>query len=708
MADEIKQRIVLEGEKQYRDAIREAQRNLKTLQSELKAETAELGKNASEQQKAELRTKSLQKQIAEQEKIVAANRAALKEAREKYGENTEALAKYEQRLNNARTTLANMKNSLDGVGESLDGVKAGAENGVTAVHSFAEAFGGLSEIGDSVAGAVESIFTGMIDTIRSAIGDLWGLIAETAQKANNWTDLANAYGTTPEAVQRITKALEWSGGSFDDLMTIIQKSVWSGDKKENVLKNALGISDVNYRDKLEYTMLVLERLKALKETSPGQYDSIIEKVYGGKQGTRLSWFLDNWDTIQKKLGDYDQNGYGMSEQELADMNDVWVELQTIEGKWNDLKQQFAAGFGTVTLDIMTNVNGALDALAKYFDADTEEEREQALEDLKKNITEAFTKLADAIREGIKILEEVATELQQSEDPIVRTIGNILGGITSALEWLTDDNWNNAKRILEDLAEFWIIGKGLALITKIGELAAHVTTIKTYKGLSNLGGLLAGSESSTGGGSTTGTGSPVVTTGGGALGFWGTIGTLGAMIYKVGRDTGIRRLTNPEQFRGSEEYLEASTGGNEGLQQMFALYAGMQQEMNRMEELWFSNPEAFNEDDYTKLSDSVGKLWAMLEGTAGFDELWSAYQAWRETQAGMGTDDWDVPADWWKNGTDENGVTSEDINNLNGIPQETKEAIRELIGSMSIELDGETVARILTPRVSENIAALVGE
>ena len=66
MADkDIKQRIVLEGEKEYSAAIKEAQRNLKTLQTALKAETAELGKNATEQQKNQVKVKSLKAQNAE-------------------------------------------------------------------------------------------------------------------------------------------------------------------------------------------------------------------------------------------------------------------------------------------------------------------------------------------------------------------------------------------------------------------------------------------------------------------------------------------------------------------------------------------------------------------------------------------------------------------------------------------------------------------
>ena len=62
MAQEIKRRIVLEGEKEYSAALKEAQRNLKTLRSELKAETAELGANATEQQKNEAKLKNLAKQ----------------------------------------------------------------------------------------------------------------------------------------------------------------------------------------------------------------------------------------------------------------------------------------------------------------------------------------------------------------------------------------------------------------------------------------------------------------------------------------------------------------------------------------------------------------------------------------------------------------------------------------------------------------------
>ena len=146
MANDIKQKIVLEGEKEYNRALTDAKRNLRTLKSELKAETAELGNNATAQQKNETRIKSLQKQIKEQEKVVKTYQDALKEVKEKYSDNEDAIAKWEVKLNEARATLANMKNDLDGVGNSFKGIENGAAMATVATKSVADSIGKIGVI----------------------------------------------------------------------------------------------------------------------------------------------------------------------------------------------------------------------------------------------------------------------------------------------------------------------------------------------------------------------------------------------------------------------------------------------------------------------------------------------------------------------------------------------------------------------------------
>jgi len=618
---DIRQKIVLEGEKEYSNSIKEAQRNLKTLRSELKAETAELGKNATEQQKTEVKTKNLQKQIKEQEKIVKANRDALEEVRKKYGDNADAVAKYEQKLNESRAALANMKNQLESTGDGFKKLSQDADTATVAAKSVADTIGNLADVGNAIADSIEGIFTGMLDTIKQAVGEVWQLIAETAAKANSWTDLANAYGTTAEKVQRMTKGLEWSGGSFEDLMTIIQKTNWGGSKKEKLLTNALGISDANYTDKLDYTMLVLSKLKELKEKNPKSFDSIIENVYGGKQGTKLSWFIDNWDTIQAKLNEYDESQFGMDKDELETMNQVYVELQTIEGKWDSLKEKFAAGFGTITLDIMTNVNGALDALSKYFNAETEEERQKALDDLEKNIIEAFDKVKTAIETGLAHLNELAESLKQSDNPTVQAIGNILDGIVKALQWFTEDNMRHVVDALELLAVFWVGGRAAGMIAQITEFAAQIAILK---GAGLFGGLA---------GSATGAASALSNIGltVGSLAITAATVTLIASAFSWAAD---RRNNHPEEVRGTNENL-ATTAAKTALAEDLAEYIEAKAEFQKL-------LEAGTLDD-EKAQELLGKFSA-FEAKEGAADLLSAYSDWRQENS-YGNMDWVLPADW---------------------------------------------------------------
>ena len=192
MPDEskIRQRIELEGEKEYNAALAEARRNLKTLRSELKAETAELGANATAQQKSEVKTRNLQKQIKEQEKVVKTYRDALAEVKKKYGDNDEAVAKWEQKLNEARATLAGMKNSLDQVDTSMKKLDADAQMGTVAAKSFADSIGRIGDIGNSVADSIEGIFTNVVNSVRETITAIWGDIVDLAARSNSMVDLA--------------------------------------------------------------------------------------------------------------------------------------------------------------------------------------------------------------------------------------------------------------------------------------------------------------------------------------------------------------------------------------------------------------------------------------------------------------------------------------------------------------------------------------
>ena len=495
MAD-IKRRIVLEGEKEYNAALKEAQRNLKTLKSELKAETAELGANATAQQKNETRAKSLQKQIREQEKVVKTLKAALEEAKEEYGDNEEVVAKWEQKLNDARTTLANMKNGLEGTnqavkntGSSMKEAANSAAETVTATKNVVDALNQIGTVGDSVAGAIENVFSGIISTIEQTVSAAWELINETAAKANDWTDIAGYWNTDAQTIQQYARAVSASANSFEDLNAAVSKIVLGGKGKK--ITELIGISDVNYKNDWDYAMAVMNRMFQMIQSGKDM-TPIYEEIFGEKRATKMMDLLNDWGEIQRNLKTFNGNesGYGMNNEELETMDQLWIDINRLEEKYDALKDKFAAGLGTLTGSLLVNVEGGLDALADFMAAETPEEREAALENLRTNVEEFFRKTADILREGIKILNDVGTELQESDDPLTAMIGDILVKLTSSLGWLVDHQ-DAVKGAFEAIFGVWLIAKLGAVAGQLGNIILQIETIKAFQGISIAGAGAAG-------------------------------------------------------------------------------------------------------------------------------------------------------------------------------------------------------------------------
>ena len=491
MAQDIKRKIVLEGEKEYSAALKEAQRNLKTLRSELKAETAELGANATAQQKSETRIKSLQKQIKEQEKLVKTCQAALAEAKKEYSDNEEVVAKWEQKLNDARATLATMKNDLESTSQAVKNTGAsfqeaadGAAATVTATKSVADALNQIGSVGDSVASAIEGIFTGCINTLQTAVSELWAMVSESAAKANNWSDIAGYWNTDPQTIQQYARAVQASANSFEDLQSAVSKIVLGG--KGKTITELIGISKVNYQDDWAYAMAVMDQMHRMQQEGRNM-TPIWEEIFGEKRSTKVMDLLNDWGEIQKNLQIFNGNetGYGMNDKMLSTMNDLWVQINRIGEKWDAIKDRVAAGLGDASMNLLVNVEGTLDAIADFMNADTAEEREKALEDLRTNVEEFFTKVADIIRESIAILGEVGQELQESDDPVVKAVGKILTALKDALEWIVD-NQDDVLTAFEVIFGVALMGHLLSAAGKLAAIVKDIEAIQAFKGFTNLG------------------------------------------------------------------------------------------------------------------------------------------------------------------------------------------------------------------------------
>lgn len=618
-ADEnkVKQRIELDGEKEYKKALDDAYRTLRVLKSELKAETAELGKNATAQEKNAVKMKSLQKQIAEQEKIVKTYKDTLDEVRKKYSDNQEEIAKWEQKLNNARTTLANMKNDLEGVGDGFKAIQTDAGMATVATKSAADAIGTLADIGGSISDAIEGIFTGMLSTVKETISDIWTDVVDLAARSNGLVDLAGFWNTDVQTVQKYGYAVQAISGSLEDLAWIVNKVNTLDSKK---IAELTGVSGENYTDRWQYAMAVMDAMSKLDKT---ERNKVGEELFG-KQQEKAYDLLNDWTTMQKELAEVGTKGYGLSDEELSRMSELYDRVNKLRASWQSLKDMATVQlFGKLSMDLTGNAQAIVDGFLAYFNADTDQERDEAIKAIETNITDMFERIKKAIQDGIDLIDKIAEDMKGSENPTVQAIGNIMGGLADALKWFTKDNMENVLWSLGALATFWIAGKGLQFASTVAELATNIKALSLFKGLGSLGGL--GGVGETIGASAGNTFLASLRAGLPAV--------LGVALITSGFMWALdQRKNHKEEVRGTEEHLEAQTGD---ANQLLADYVEAQK---KMAETDIVNATA---EEVEALQSRIERTRAALLENENGQKALDAYSDWRQENS-MGNMDWELP------------------------------------------------------------------
>lgn len=120
MAYDIGPKIGIDGEAEFRRQIQNINQQVRTLNSEMGALTAEFADNADSQEYITEKTKLLNKQIDAQEKKVSELRKGLDAAADKYGETDTRTLKWKQAVNEANASLAKMKTQLSKTGGEMD------------------------------------------------------------------------------------------------------------------------------------------------------------------------------------------------------------------------------------------------------------------------------------------------------------------------------------------------------------------------------------------------------------------------------------------------------------------------------------------------------------------------------------------------------------------------------------------------------------
>ena len=234
MASDFGLKIGLEGEREFKAALKEINQQMKLLGSEMKLVQSQFGKNEKSVSSLTAQNKVLTKQIEEQKTKIEMLRTAMQNAAESFGENDRRTKQWAIQLNNAEAELNDLEKELKENDKALEDLEEGFDDAEKEADEFGdevkesgeisdktgEKFQGLlvksQLIADGIAGAAKAIGRAIVD-VAKAINECTQIYADFD---DSMRQVAATMGMTAEEIENgsedyemLTKAAKEAGAT---------------------------------------------------------------------------------------------------------------------------------------------------------------------------------------------------------------------------------------------------------------------------------------------------------------------------------------------------------------------------------------------------------------------------------------------------------------------------------------------------------------
>lgn len=352
-ARKIETTIALDGEQAFKSALSSATREMRVMESEMKALSAAYDANGNSAQFFAAKQSNLRNQIAQQREIIQSLERAVEDAGKAYGENSAQVDAYAIRLNNARTRLSRLEQQLSETDSEME------ELGRDAQRAGRQLEDGIGEGAEAAQSKLESLVSAM----KEDLGSIQTNTAITAVKTV-WDMATGAYSSIAgfvEGTAEYRKQLsflkqnaELNGFDFDKIEAqLIEVTGLTGDSSAAIegLSNLLaaGVDErqleeaidslagavISFPDTLKFESLADGLQETLATgTATGAFGELL-----GRLGVDLEEFNGALAASDSAAGDLD---IALSYLAAHGMTDVYNQWKETNGAMSEAAQTQAA------------------------------------------------------------------------------------------------------------------------------------------------------------------------------------------------------------------------------------------------------------------------------------------------------------------------------------------------------------------------------
>lgn len=402
MADrEIKTRLKLEGESEFRKGMRDAASAVKVLNSEEKLAEAQFDLTGDKEKYLTEKTEILRKKIDEQQKSVkTAEEALAKMKKQGFDPNNKAVLEWTVKLNSAKAALSKTQGGLANLERGLDSNGKELKSAGEKADEYAEK---LQQIGQGInwqntVSALQGV-SSMLDTAFQKVVQISSSITAAMREAAQWADdvmtSAMVANLDPETYQAWQVAAKQMDVSVEDIISArkkLFKAMTSDNKDTALMFNQLGVvvrdSDGDLRDMNDVFWETIDALSRIK--NEGKQSDLAQDLFG-----------KGWDTMSllyKNGGKAAWDSYVESAKEVAVVSeDDVTALAELQSGIEDAEERFAKLKRSVEADLAPAFSNAASLVAEIItQINSYLDSEEGQETIRK-ISDSINQLVEDIR-----------------------------------------------------------------------------------------------------------------------------------------------------------------------------------------------------------------------------------------------------------------------------------------------------------------------
>lgn len=464
---EIKTSIVLDGEREYKQAVADISKGLSVLDSELKLVDERFKKNADSVEALSKRGEVLEKTLEQQRKKMETLQKAYEESADRLGENAKQTQEWQIKLNNAQRAILKTEDALDENTKALQEAKErtqdfseaqekatrsagqfadGQKNSERGMVSFSDVAEGLTsklgiDLPDSAKSALDSM-GGLSGGMVAAAGTAAAVAAAVAKVVKALVELTVAQAEAAQEIQTNSRIMgmtaeeyqEWDfvlksvGHSAEaaqgDLSQLAEKAMdaAAGAGEGAELFDKMGVSvqkaDGTLKSQNEILNEVIASLQGMTdETERNAIASALLSTTGEKLVPILEKSSEEVEALKERAHEL---GVVMSEETLATLNQVNESMLTFNSYTEGAKNLLAE-------ELAPSVSALMESLGELISLIGEQITEGGSSDY-------LASLIDLLASLVKALEPVM-EILRLLEPMTRAQAAVLGLIADAVKVL---------------------------------------------------------------------------------------------------------------------------------------------------------------------------------------------------------------------------------------------------------------------------------